>query len=398
MSGPYPQVPLGEVLTEAKEWIILQPQDRYTQVTVRLWGKGVVARGTLPGAEIAAPRQVVVRAGQFILSRIDARNGAFGIVPEDLDGAVVSNDFPVYTPNPNRILPAYLGWLSRTHRFVDVCRQASEGTTNRKRLKEDRFLAACIPLPRLDEQRRIVAWINAVAGKIEAARGLRENVSASTSDLFCAAIDRQMNWLHEQGHPTARVGELEMLITSGPRNFGSRYSMTGLRFYRAQDVDSSGTISDASIVYVEVPKGMTTRAIVQPGDILVVITGATIGRSALIRDEHKSGLVSQHVGIVRVDTTRVEPTFLHYALQSRVWAGGQLDELKYGQGKPGLNLSNLRSLMLPLPSKGEQCQVVAHLNRLRMHLAALSHLQQDASVELDALLPAVLERAFTSGL
>ena len=106
--------------------------------------------------QIAGQRRLKVLTGEFVLARIDARHGAFGIIPDGLDGAVVSNDFPAFRPNPERLLPEYLGWWWRTHDFVEACRTASEGTTNRVRLKEEKFAQIEIPLPPLAEQRRIV--------------------------------------------------------------------------------------------------------------------------------------------------------------------------------------------------------------------------------------------------
>jgi len=132
----------------------------------------------------------VIRSQQFILSRIDARNGAFGIVSDFLDGAVVSNDFPTFHVDAQRLLPDYLGWLSRTHGFVDLCRAASEGTTNRVRLKEDRFLSTTIQLPPLDEQQRIVAWVDELAAKIEEARGLRHDATKQIDSLVVAMAHR----------------------------------------------------------------------------------------------------------------------------------------------------------------------------------------------------------------
>lgn len=156
MSKPWAMVSLGEVLTRSEDWIDIKPDERYREVTVRLWGKGVAQRREVTGAEIAAARRLVVRSQQFIVSRIDARNGAFGLIPDSLDGAVVSHDFPVFTPNTSRILPKFLEWMSRTRAFVDICKAASEGTTNRVRLKEDRFLATEIPLPPLPEQSKSI--------------------------------------------------------------------------------------------------------------------------------------------------------------------------------------------------------------------------------------------------
>lgn len=136
MKKEWPKVRLGEVLTRSEESIALQPDATYREITVKLWGKGVVLRGVVTGAEVAAERRHVARQEQFILSRIDARNGALGIVPSELDGAIVTNDFPVFRIAEQRLSPAYLGWVSRTASFVEECLRASEGTTNRVRLQE----------------------------------------------------------------------------------------------------------------------------------------------------------------------------------------------------------------------------------------------------------------------
>jgi type I restriction enzyme S subunit len=62
-------------------------------------------------------------------------------VPIELDGAIVSNDFPSFEfRDLGRCDPAFMGWLVRSAPFVELCRAASEGTTNRVRIKEDRFL------------------------------------------------------------------------------------------------------------------------------------------------------------------------------------------------------------------------------------------------------------------
>ncbi len=119
MVAAWPTVALGEVLRKSDEWVDINPDTEYAQVTVRLWGKGVALRGRVLGSQIAASRQLLVRPNQFILSRIDARNGAFGLVTIQLDGAIVSNDFPVFNLDETHMVPAYLGWLSKTHGFVE---------------------------------------------------------------------------------------------------------------------------------------------------------------------------------------------------------------------------------------------------------------------------------------
>lgn len=123
-------------------------------------------RAEVAGAEIAAKRQIRARAGQFLLSRIDARHGAYGIVPAELDGALVSNDFPCFDIDATIVNPSYFWWYSRTDAFIDLCRRSSEGSTNRVRLKEDEFLAMPIVLPPLDEQQRIAERLDHVAALV----------------------------------------------------------------------------------------------------------------------------------------------------------------------------------------------------------------------------------------
>ena len=107
MSKPWPRVKLGEVLKRSDETAQPAVDAEYKEITIRLWGKGVIERGRVSGASVNG-RRFIARKDQFIASRIDARNGAMGIVPSDLDGALVTNDFPLFDVNHDRLLPQYM--------------------------------------------------------------------------------------------------------------------------------------------------------------------------------------------------------------------------------------------------------------------------------------------------
>lgn len=159
------KVALGELLRRSDEAAVLDPAAEYHEVTIKLWGKGVVSRGKVRGSDVVSVRRVV-RTNQLIMSKIDARNGAIGLVPPELDGAIVSNDFPSFEfRDPVRCDAAFMGWLVRSAPFVELCKAASEGTTNRVRIKEDRFLDQQIRLPPLSEQQAVVARLDALAEK-----------------------------------------------------------------------------------------------------------------------------------------------------------------------------------------------------------------------------------------
>ena len=163
----WPKVALGELLRRSDESAVLDPAAEYHEVTIKLWGKGVISRGKVFGSDVVSVRRVV-RANQLILSKIDARNGAIGLVPPELDGAIVSNDFPSFDfRNHSQCNPAFMGWLVRSSPFVELCKAASEGTTNRVRIKEDRFLDQQIALPPLAEQQAFAARLDALAAKTQ---------------------------------------------------------------------------------------------------------------------------------------------------------------------------------------------------------------------------------------
>lgn len=159
----FKRVELGRFLVKHTEKISLEPDSEYKQITVRLWGKGLALRGLKLGSEIAAEKQVRVSAGQFLMSRIDARHGAFGIVPDDLDSSLVSGDFPAFDIDSKIVLPHFFEWITRTEAFVDLCRRASEGSTNRVRLKEDKFLQMSIPVPDLKTQKEFLERLDVLA-------------------------------------------------------------------------------------------------------------------------------------------------------------------------------------------------------------------------------------------
>jgi type I restriction enzyme, S subunit len=76
------------------------------------------------------------------------------------------SDFPSCDIDLERVFPNYLGWLVRSASFVSLCQMASEGTTNRVRIKEDRFLSQQIALPPIDVQRAITKRLEAASERV----------------------------------------------------------------------------------------------------------------------------------------------------------------------------------------------------------------------------------------
>jgi type I restriction enzyme S subunit len=166
----YKLVKIGDFLRRNKTAIEVIDTNRYKRVTIRTNNGGVYLRDIEEGRKIGTKNQFLVKKGQFLLSKIDARNGAFGVVPEEVDGAIITGNFWTFDVDFSKINPHFLALLTTTPEFIKFSENASNGTTNRHYLQEDLFLNVKIPLPTLEEQNQIVAAYNkriAEAEKLE---------------------------------------------------------------------------------------------------------------------------------------------------------------------------------------------------------------------------------------
>jgi type I restriction enzyme S subunit len=133
------------------------------------------------------------------------------------------------------------------------------------------------------------------------------------------------------------------------------------------------------------------------GDVMMVITGATVGRCAVFSASDEPGFVNQHVALCRLPQTEVDPDFVRWALLAPQ-GQEQLLGKRYGQGKPGLNLKNIRELTIPAAPLEEQKRIVERLDSTAERMIGLRSAMVAASDEFKSLLPSVLNQAFSGQL
>ncbi|MGH7796523.1 MAG: restriction endonuclease subunit S [Candidatus Binatia bacterium] len=392
---------LGEVLSRSDEIEEIQPDESYKEITVKLWGKGVVLRGVTGGAKFNGSRRFLARKGQMILSRIDARNGAIGFVPEYLDGSVVSTDFPLFRIDTSRGLPDYLNWLSKTKSFVELCQKASEGTTNRVRLQEDRFLQFEIPLPPLPEQRRIVARIEELAVKINEARGLRqkgkEEAKALLNSARCSLFGQtpRADWL-----PLSRyVTEIENGKSPQCESRPATSEEWGVLKVGAV---SFGSFDERENKALPVGIQFDLRHEVRAGDFLMSRANTTelVGACAIVSETRGQLLLSDKTFRFHFRPDAEIPLeWLDHAMKSPA-VRAQIERGASGTSPTMKNISKekVMSLLLPPHPLPKQRRVVAELDAIGSHLNALLNLQAETAAELEALLPSILDKAFKGEL
>ena len=378
MRKGWSKVAICEVLNSRKESCILNPEEEYKEITVSLWGKGVRLRRNVLGSAISATRRNVARSGDFIISMIDARHGAYGFIPESLDGGVVTNDFPLFGMVAETVTPRWLYWVSKSQFFVELCRAASEGTTNRVRLKEAKFTALEIPLPPMSEQQRIVAHLDAIETRLSRVQKLREeqkqHLLAALRSTF-HKIEANADWI-EMGEVAPLVRREVFVDTDGS------YPELGIRSF------GRGTFHKPDVLGMETTKRLFE---IHAGDLAFNNVFAWEGAVA-VATQADHGRVGSHRFITCVcDEERVGAEILQFYFLT---AGG-LEKL--GQASPGgagrnrtLGIGKLAKILVPVPPIESQREFKALLDlRVRIQREA-----QRSKERISALTPSLLDCVF----
>jgi type I restriction enzyme S subunit len=377
MNKQWPTEKLGALLKRSESTTEPATDTEYKEITVRLWGKGVVERGRVTGASLTV-RRYIARAGQFIASRIDARNGAMGIVPPSLEGALVTSDFPLFNLNTARIEPAFLGWLCRTPGFVELCRRASEGTTNRVRLKEDRFLALDISLPSLEEQKRLVARIGHLAAQIQEAQSIR-NLAADEVDALVVS-----NHIQLAGDRKRRLGQILRLDEDAVRiQPEESYPQVGVKSF------GGGLFAKSAISGTET----TYRAFNRLFDGAIVLSQVKgwEGAVAVCPKSLAGWFVSPEYRTFRCFEGEALPGYLAPLVRTE-WFWSHLIDATRGVGARRERTRPEQFLDIELPMPDLPGQRIGE--RAIEEIGTLKSFQAETAAELDALLPSVLSKAF----
>jgi type I restriction enzyme S subunit len=433
---------IGDFLTRRREGVRIEDEVEYRQVTVGLYHRGVRLRGVQRGAEIKTKQQYAAHAGDFILSRIDARNAAFGIVPAELDGAVVTNDFPTYRIDEGRVLVEYFHLFTMTDEFLDACVRASAGTTNRQRIQEDFFLSYTVELPEVEEQAAIVqryqrarTQLDRVMARLESqqrevdvlrqrilqdavqGRLTRQDPADELADVLLKRIEAEKWRLAKAGEikkpkPAAPVGEDEQPfelpagwtwarmeqvfnVTGGIQKSPKRQPGANAYPYLSVADVQRGSINVGDLRRFELFEGELERYRLKRGDLLVVEGNGSeseIGRCAVWEGAIDDCVHQNHL----IRCRPFEPNISRYALIALNSPFGTAEMKRLAVTTSGLyNLSvgKINAIAFPLPPLTEQQRIVARVDRLMALCDQLENRLAQARADAARLMQAVLEEA-----
>ena len=212
--------------------------------------------------------------------------------------------------------------------------------------------------------------------------------------------DSGVEWLGEvpEHWDLRKVKHLTSRISSGKTPLGGSevYEDEGITFLRSQNVYDEGLrLDDVVFIPKFVDEAMAVSR-VQPNDILLNITGASIGRSCVVPCDFPSANVNQHVCVIRLKNPSQIPTIGWLFKSSAI--KNQIDEAQNGAAREGLNFIQIGEMSVPIPSASEQSQIATFLDRETSKIDALVGEQRRLIELLKEKRQAVISHAVTKGL
>lgn len=181
------RVPLGSVMKPSDVSISTEPGARYPNVGIYSFGRGLFPKADIDGSTTSMRTLNRISAGQFIYSRLFAFEGAYAHVPERFDGYFVSNEFPSFNPDPERLDSRWLSCYLRSPSRWNELRGSSKGLgVRRQRVPAEAIMAYEVWLPPIGCQRAVVAQLNL----LEEAQRNRELSQRQVSALVPAAMNQ----------------------------------------------------------------------------------------------------------------------------------------------------------------------------------------------------------------
>lgn len=409
-SKAYPMIRIGEFLMRNKTAVTIRDGVKYKRITIKVRNGGVVLRDEITGENIGTKKQFKVKEGQFVISKIDARNGAMGIIPTALEGAIVTQDFLAYDIDTEKINPQYFVLVCTTKKFINFFQSCSSGTTNRQRIDEAKFLNIKIPIPLLEEQNKLVGEYNNTIneGYTQFSRGLIKKKESEIYLSKCIGVEKiQLNEnsegiaifklipfhnIREWGidkilnaniyistkYKTVNLNNDNSLYIDIKRGKSPKYSKYSNVFILNQKCIRWGTIEvqyakNVDQIWLD---SIKKENLTQEGDILINSTGeGTIGRAAIVSKNNTGLLYDSHVLLLRLNKNRIDPNYFMLVFNSS-YGQEQVKNVKSAKTtkQTELGIENLKRILIPIPPIEIQHDIVRQLTIMRKEIVDLQQL------------------------
>lgn len=409
----FPFVKIGKFLKRNKTAIKIEDAKAYKRATIKINGNGIFLRDEVLGNVIGTKNQFLITAKQFLLSKIDARNGAFGVVPNELDGGIITGNFWTFDVDYSIINPHFLTLITKTKAFQNLCQTASVGTTNRNYLQERDFLNFQIPLPTITEQKAI---LDDYQQKIENAKQLETKAQILEQSIekylfeelgidFGAKI-RNKNilntidyskidrWSVDYLNKFSRLAFLSKIkypvvkLRTIVNNF--QYGLSekavleniGLPMIRMNNIfNSELLLKDLKYLKNDIK---FEKYILNKGDLLFNRTNSKelVGKTAVYNEEGRYTFASYLIRVV-VNNDKSDVNYINYLFNSKILQIQKDMVSRQITGQANINSQEMLDFLFPLPPLEKQREIAKHISAIKDNIKSLKQNAETLKAEAE---------------
>ena len=267
-------------------------------------------------------------------------------------------------------------------------------------LDKQLFKNLIINLPPIEEQGRIVEKIEELFSDIDngiedlkiAQAQIKQYRQSVLKSAFEGKLYKTSEWKE------VKLNSISMKIGSGATPKGGKHSYykAGIPIIRSMNV-LMNHFSSIGLAYLNDEQAKQLKNVItEKDDVLLNITGASIGRTCVLPDYYVNARVNQHVAIIRT-TNKIISKFLSFYL-STPYMQNKINNENYGVTRQALTKSTIENFDIPLPSLPEQQQIVAEIEKRFAVADEMEKAVNDSLLQAEKLKQSILKQAFAGKL
>ncbi|SNT06391.1 type I restriction enzyme, S subunit [Streptosporangium subroseum] len=372
------QTTLGSVLKLERIPLEIDLESEYVQIGIRSFGKGIFHRLPVKGEDLSRLRYFKLRPNRLIVSNIMAWEGAIAVSGDAEKDCVGSSRFLSYAP-AGEIDLSYINYFFQSEAGRTLIKGTSTGTVLRNQtLSIKNFESMRIPLPNLDEQRRVAGRLDAVFSRIDDFRQNRSRSTIAREQLFGSYLRDSPNWAPLGD---ALISEIDGVDVSPDET----YRIAGV-FGRGRGIFGRGPILGNETSYKKLHR-------IHAGSLVMSRLKAFEGAIGVVPDEFDGWFLSPEFPTFAVREDRAIMNYIkHLCSWPDFWGMLQGESKGLGARRERVSANRLLSIRVPLPNLDEQRIIAIKFDRL----ARIEKIGRHQEEILKALKASSLNAAFNN--
>tara|TARA_R110002074_G_scaffold33348_6_gene92869 strand:+ start:799 stop:2022 length:1224 start_codon:yes stop_codon:yes gene_type:complete len=340
---------------------------------------------------------VVVQSGDVLLNITGASIARCCTAPDNKLPARVNQHVSILRPDPKAVSSKYLSYMLTSKEQKDkLLGIGDDAGSTRQALTKSHLQSYAIPLPPLEEQKRIVAVLDAAFEGLTRARAHVETNLQSARELFAQGVEAVFDRLDPKSIKSKRLGSIVSRLTNGyvgpTRNI---YFDEGIPYLLARHVKNNRLRFDERTFISAEFNEKIKKSKLMAGDVLLVQSGH-IGHCAVVPEEHEGH--NCHAMIVLSAIPEILTGQYLSAVLNTPTLQDHFQKIRTGSTVPHLTCKLVKEMMLPIPDIGLQDEVVAKIDLLRSQVDETETHYRTKLQDLDDLRQSFLQKAFAGEL